>query len=140
MHDQSDVKFDVRRAIVTIALAALKARGHASSDDLLRLRTLLLLNPLFATGSDLEEERLINFADLMTEERGLDSCLPAAAALSPALRETALAITCDALACRGAFEPRVLTIVDRVARALDLAPETVHQILQVTAIRNRGIE
>lgn len=140
VRDPGELKFDVRRAIATIVLAALKARSKATPDDLLRLRTIWSLNPLFAILDGREEEDLLNFADWVTEERGLDACLPATAALSPALRETALALACDALASRGALDPRSLVVIERIAAALDLAVEAVQPILQVTAIRNRGIE
>lgn len=140
MSEHSDSKFDVWRALVTIGMAALKARGRATSDDLLRFRTVCSLNPLFATGNERNEEQLLNFADWVTEERGLDACLPAAAALSPALCETAFALACDALAGRGPFESRALLVLERIAAALDLADEAVQPILHVTAIRNRGLE
>jgi uncharacterized tellurite resistance protein B-like protein len=140
LRGSSAVTFNPQQALMTIVVAAVKADGHVSDDEIRRIRALCLLNPLFSTNSTEQDNAILRFADNTTHQLGDQAVTLAAAALPPALRETAFAYACDMVLADGivtADEER--TIID-LTEKLQVSEELARAIVTTTLLRNRGTE
>jgi uncharacterized tellurite resistance protein B-like protein len=140
LRGSSTVTFNPQQALMTIVVAAVKADGHVSDDEIRRIRSLCLLNPLFSTNSTEQDNAVLRFADNTTHQLGEQAVALAAAALPPALRETAFAYACDMVLADGVVTTdEEHTIVD-LAEKLGVSQELAHAIVTTTLVRNRGNE
>jgi uncharacterized tellurite resistance protein B-like protein len=140
LRGSSTVTFNTQQALMTIVVAAVKADGHVSDDEIRRIRSLCLLNPLFSTNSAEQDNAILRFADNTTHQLGEQAVALAAAALPPALRETAFAYACDMVLADGIVTTdEEHTIVD-LAEKLGVSEALAHAIVTTTLVRNRGNE
>ena len=140
LRGSSAVTFNPQQALMTIVVAAVKADGHVSDDEIRRIRSLCLLNPLFATNSTEQDNAIFRFADNTTHQLGAQAVAMAAAALPSALRETAFAYACDMVLADGIVTAdEEHTIID-LAEKLGVTEELAHAIVTTTIVRNRGNE
>ena len=136
----TSVAFNPQQALMTIVVAAVKSDGHVSDDEIRRIRSLCLLNPLFASNSTEQDNAILRFADNTTQQLGEQAVALAAAALPPALRETAFAYACDMVLADGIVtRDEEHAIVDLAAK-LGVSEELAHAIVTTTLVRNRGNE
>lgn len=134
------VTFNPQQALMTIVVAAVKADGHISDDEIRRIRSLCLLNPLFSTNSTEQDNAILRFADNTTHQLGEQAVALAAAALPPASRETAFAYACDMVLADGIVTTdEEHTIID-LTEKLGVSEELAHAIVTTTLVRNRGNE
>ncbi len=140
LRGSSTVTFNPQQALMTIVVAAVKADGHVSDDEIRRIRSLCALNPLFSTNSTEQDNVVLRFADNTTHQLGEQAVALAAAALPPALRETAFAYACDMVLADGIVTTdEEHTIID-LAKTLGVSEELAHAIVTTTLVRNRGNE
>lgn len=131
--------FNEQQAIMTIVVAAIKADGHVSQEEVQRLRGICILSPIFASNSPQQDEAIINFADTATEIFGDQAITKAAAALSPALRETAFAFASDMVLADGVLGPSEERFIEDLAKKLELRENVAQTIIYATMARNRTL-
>lgn len=131
-------EFTVPQAIMTIVIAALKADGDISQEEITRIRAMCVLSPIFSRNSGDEDSALVGFADDVTRRLSSDAISRAAAALKPELRETAFAFACDMVLADGLVGPREERFIQSLLATLELSEDLGTAIVQTTLIRNRG--
>lgn len=62
LRGSSTVTFNPQQALITIVVATVKADGHVSDDEIARIRSLCLLNPLFSSNSTEQDSALLRSA------------------------------------------------------------------------------
>lgn len=132
--------FNAQQALMTIVVAAVKADGQVSDGEIRRIRSLCLLNPLFATNSTEQDNEILRFADTTTHQLGDQAVALAAAALPPPLRETAFAYACDMVLADGVVTADEEHMIVDLAGKLGVSAELAHAIVTTTIVRNRGNE
>ncbi len=131
--------FNEQQAIMAIVIAAIKADGHISSEEVQRLRAMCALSPIFASNSSDQDTANIQFADTMTDQLGAAAVAKAAAVLSPALRETAFAFATDMVLADGVLGPSEERFVDELAKKLELRENAAQAIVYGNVARNRNL-
>jgi uncharacterized tellurite resistance protein B-like protein len=131
--------FNEQQAIMAIVIAAIKADGHISSEEVQRLRAMCALSPIFASNSSDQDTANIQFADTMTDQLGDQAVAKAAAVLSPALRETAFAFATDMVLADGVLGPSEERFVDDLAKKLELRENAAQAIVYGNVARNRSL-
>ena len=109
--------FNVQKAIMTIVVAAIKADGEVSEDEVSRLRSMCARSPIYATNSKEEDDVVINFAENVTTQLKADAITKAAAALKPELRETAFAFSCEMILADGIVGEAEDNFISMLARS-----------------------
>lgn len=131
--------FDPQRAIMTIVVAAVKADGDISADEVGRIRSMCARSPIFARNSTEQDDVVIDFADSVTRQLKGDAVLQASKALKPELRETAFAFACDMVLADGMVTDTEEQYLADLASKLDLSDDVVNAVVQTTVIRNRSL-
>ncbi len=132
--------FNVQKAVMTVVVAAVKADGDVSEDEIVRLRSMCARSPLFASNSKEEDDALIGFADNVTSQLKADAIAKAAAALKPELRETAFAFACEVILADGIVGEAEDNFMSMLAEKLQISEEVGNAIVKTTVIRMRGAE
>jgi uncharacterized tellurite resistance protein B-like protein len=132
--------FNVQKAVMTIVIAAIKADGEVSEDEIGRLRSMCARSPIFATNSKEEDDAVINFADNVTTQLKADAITKAAAALKPELRETAFAFACEMVLADGIVGEAEESFISGLAEKLGITEELGSAVVQVTVMRMRAAE
>lgn len=132
--------FNVQKAIMTIVIAAIKADGDVSDDEVGRLRSMCARSPIFARNSKEEDDAAIAFADNVTSQLKLDAIDRAAAALKPELRETAFAFACEMILADGIVGEAEDNFISMLADKLGVNEEVGTAVVQATIIRMRGAD
>ncbi|MGB7718485.1 MAG: tellurite resistance TerB family protein, partial [Bryobacteraceae bacterium] len=115
--------FNVQKAIMTIVIAAIKADGEVSEDEIRRLRSMCARSPIFASNSKEEDDVVINFADNVTTQLKEDAVAKAAATLKPELRETAFAFACEMVLADGIVGEAEDAFISMLAEKLGISEE-----------------
>ena len=131
--------FNEQQAIMTIVIAAIKADGQISGEELQRLRGICALSPIFASNSADQDSANINFADMVTGQLGDQAVVKAAAALSPALRETAFVFASDMVLADGVLGTSEERFVEDLAKRLDIPENAAKAIIYANIARNRTL-
>jgi uncharacterized tellurite resistance protein B-like protein len=132
--------FNVQKAIMTIVIAAIKADGEVSEDEIGRLRSMCARSPIFATNSKEEDDTVINFADNVTTQLKADAITKAAAALKPELRETAFAFSCEMVLADGIVGEAEDAFISMLAEKLGITEEVGSAVVAVTLMRMRSAD
>lgn len=135
---KSAPQFDPQRAVMTIVISALAADGEVDDEEVARMRSMCARSPLFARNSNQEDDRVIDFALGCIRQLGQGSLSQAAAALSPALRETAFAFAVEIVMADGQVGPQEESFIDELSRTLAIDDGLARAVIAVTAIRARG--
>jgi uncharacterized tellurite resistance protein B-like protein len=122
--------FNVQKAVMTIVIAAIKADGEISDDEVGRLRSMCARSPIFASNSKEEDDAVIAFADNVTTQLKADAISKAAAVLKPELRETAFAFACEVILADGIVGEAEDNFISMLGRT----------VVQATIIRMRGVD
>lgn len=130
--------FDAQRAIMTIVVAAVKADGTVSEEEVLRLRTMCARSPIFASNSKEKDDTIISFADNVTDQLGDSAIGHAAASLQQELRETAFAFACDMVLADGLVGSKEEQYLTGLASTLELSDEVLNAVVLATVIRHRA--
>ncbi len=128
--------FDKQRAVMTVIAAAIMADGEVSDDEVIRLRAMCSLSPIFSHNSGDQDTEVIKFAVSVNSQSGERALGMAAAALSPTLRQTAFAFACDMLLADGVVNEQEKQFIAGIAKTLDIAEATADAVIQTTLIRN----
>jgi len=132
-------KLDSQRAIMTIAVAAVKADGHVAAEEVLRIRGICALSPIFSANTSDQDAAIINFADTVTSQLGHEAVVQAAQRLTPELRETAFSFACDMVLADGVVGSTEESFLSNLLRDLAVSPEVGQAIIRATIIRNRSL-
>jgi uncharacterized tellurite resistance protein B-like protein len=132
--------FTVQKAVMTVVVAAIKADGDVSEDEIRRLRSMCARSPIFASNSKEEDDAVIGFADNVTSQLKAEAITKAAAALKPELRETAFAFACEVILADGIVGEAEDNFMSMLAEKLQVSEEVGNAIVKTTVIRMRGAE
>ncbi|HVT87726.1 MAG TPA: tellurite resistance TerB family protein [Tepidisphaeraceae bacterium] len=136
----SEPSFNVQRAIMTIIIAAIKADGEVSDDEVIRLRSMCARSPIFASNSKEEDDAVIGWADNVTTQLKADAIRKAAAALKSPLRETAFAFACEMVLADGMVGDAEEKFISMLGETLGISQELGSAVVQVTIVRMRGAD
>lgn len=131
--------FDPRRAIMTVVVAAVKADGAVSDEEIVRIRSMCARSPIFATNSVEQDTAIIAFADTVTGQLGEQAIDHAASNLKQGLRETAFAFACDMILADGVITTAEEKYTEMLAAKLAIPAETAQAVVHCTIIRNRSL-
>lgn len=129
-------KFDTQRAVMTVVVAAVTADGSIDSDELLRMRAMCSLSPIFADNTGDQDLEIIKFAANINDQLGEQAIVKAAAALSPTLCQTAFAFACDMILADGVAGEKEQRFLGHAAHALGVNEATADAVIMTTLIRN----
>jgi len=132
-------QFNPQRAVMTIIIAAIKADGDVSDDEISRLRSICARSPIFASNTKEEDDRLIDFAATVTDQLKDAAVSSAAEALTTEIRETAFAFACDMMLADGMVTDAEERYLGALARTLQLDDAVVQTLVHATVIRNRSL-
>jgi tellurite resistance protein len=135
----TEKKLSADEAIMTVVLGAIMADGEVDDDEVTRLKAMCVLSPIYARNTSERDRNIVQRALNQVSQDGEQAMRRAAAALSPALRETAFAFACDMVLADGVLAPSEERFVEQLAETLELAPALARAIVQVTLIRNRDL-
>lgn len=127
-------------AMIIISLSVVEAAGEDSDESAMRLGALAVLSPVFPALSEKELEALLGTAVDMAEMLGDDAVAKAAEVLPAPLRETAFAFACDVAFADAIVTSEEEATVEGLAEALGIDKRIAKKIVEVTEIRNRGLE
>ena len=129
--------FNAQKAIMTIVIAAIKADGNVSDEEVGRLRSMCVRSPIFAANSKEEDEAVIDFALNVSDQLGLDAVKKAAEALKPELQETAFAFAVEMILADGMVGDKEEAFISQLAGLLGVSEELGRAVIIVTMIRAR---
>jgi len=132
--------FNVQRAVMTIVVAAVKADGKVSADEITRLRSICARSPIFAANAKEEDDAVIGWADNVTTHLKAEAISAAAAALKPELRETAFSFACEIVLADGIAGDDEEKFISMLGKELGITEQLGSAIVQTTIIRMRGAE
>lgn len=130
--------FNVQQAIMTIVVGAVKADGQVSREEVIRLRSMCSLSPVFAANTGEQDTAVISFADNVTTQMGDQAVEKAIEALTPELRETAFAFACDMILADGVLGPDEEIFITKLAGKCAISDEVGRSIIYTTIVRNRS--
>lgn len=123
---------------MTIVVAAVKSDGSVSDEEMYRIRSMCARSQIFADNSKEKDDAVIAFADSVTDQLGVGSVDPAAAALPQELRETSFAFACDMVLADGIVSNREEQYLTGLAAKLQVGDDVLNAIVLTTVIRNRS--
>lgn len=130
--------FNVQQAIMTIVVGAVKADGQVSREEVIRLRSMCSLSPVFMANSGEQDVAVISFADNVTTQLGDQAIGKAIDVLPPELRETAFAFACDMILADGVLGPDEEVYITNLASKCAISEEIGKAIIYTTIVRNRS--
>jgi uncharacterized tellurite resistance protein B-like protein len=129
--------FNLQQALMTIVVAAVKADGEVSRDEVMRIRAMCSLSPIFASNSGDQDSAVIDFADNVTSQLRDQAIPKAVQALPLPLRETAFAFACDMVLADGVLGSEEERFISALAQQCSVSDETGKAIIMTTLVRNR---
>ena len=132
--------FNTQKAIMTIVIAAIKADGSVSEEEVGRLRSMCVRSPIFSTNSKDQDEAVIDFALNVSDQLGMEAVKKAALVLTPDLKETAFAFAVEMILADGMVGDKEEAFISQLAGMLDVSEELGKAVILVTMIRARGEE
>ena len=133
----SEPTFTKQQALMTVAVAAVKADGSVSRTEYLRLRAMCSLSPLFVDNNSDQDQAIIEFADEITTNLGFDAVSKAAATLSQSLRETAFSFAADMILADGRVGEKEQKFLAELVRVLGISEQVGASVVYCTLLRNR---
>lgn len=130
--------FNTQKAIMTIVIAAIKADGNVSDEEVGHLSSMFENSPIFAANSSEKNGSVIDFALNVSDQLGPNAISQAAEALTPELKETAFAFATEMVLADGMVGPKEDAFISQLAKALGVSDETARAVIMVTLIRGRG--
>jgi len=130
--------FTAQKAVMTIVIAAIKADGNVSDEEVGRLRSMCARSPLFSANSKEEDDAVIDFALNVSDQLGTDAVKKAAEALTPELKETAFAFATEIVLADSMVGEKEEAFISQLAGVLGVSDDLGRAVIQVTMIRARG--
>ena len=130
--------FNSQQAIMTIVIAAVKADGQISREEVSRVRAMCSLSPVFASNTGDQDSAVIGFADNVTTQMGAQAIERAVSALTPELRETAFAFACDMVLADGILAADEEQFIASLAEKCSISDNVAKAIIMTTLVRNRA--
>lgn len=131
--------FNPQKGVMTIVVAAIKADGDISDDEVTRLRSMCARSPIFSSNSSAEDDAVISFADNVTTQLKQEAIDEAAAALTPELRETAFAFATEIVLADGIVGDAEDKFISMLAQKLGISDSIGQAVVTTTIIRMRGV-
>jgi uncharacterized tellurite resistance protein B-like protein len=123
---------------MTIVVGAVKADGQVSREEVIRLRSMCALSPVFMANTGEQDGAVISFADNVTTQLGDEAIARAIEVLTPELRETAFAFACDMILADGVLGRDEEVYITKLASKCAIPDETGKAIIYTTIVRNRS--
>lgn len=130
--------FNVQKSIMTIVIAAIKADGNVSDEEVGRLRSMCVRSPIFSENSKEQDAAVIDFALNVSDQLGADAVKAAAQALTPELKETAFAFATEMVLADGMVGDKEEAFLSQLAESLGVSEDLGRAVIAVTMIRGRG--
>lgn len=129
---------DAQQAIMIIVVAAVMADGDIADEEVIRIRSMCSLSPIFASNSGDQDTKVILFAHNVNKQLGDQALVKAAEALTPELCETAFAFACDMVLADGLVGQSEEAFLNSLLCHLNVSESTARTIIDVSLIRNRN--
>lgn len=130
--------FNTQKSIMTIVIAAIKADGNVSDEEVGRLRSMCARSPIFASNAKEEDDAVIDFALNVSDQLGAEAIKKAAESLKPELRETAFAFATEMVLADSMVGEKEEAFISQLAVSLGVSEEVARAIILTTMIRGRG--
>ena len=131
-------KFNVQQAIMTVIIAAVKADGEVSDQEVARLRAICGLSPIFAGNTNEQDLAVISFASNITTQLKEEAVKIALDTISPELKETAFVFAADMVLADGLLGDAEEEFLSDLANKAGINDDLGRSIIMMTLIRNRG--
>ncbi len=137
----SSRELDVGTAVMIPMVAAMLADGSIDDDEIVQIRSICLISPIYANNSRDRDTEIIKKAINLVEDEGPEAmCSKAAQALSAELRETALAFAVMMVMSDGHVGAKEEKLIDGIVGWLSVDHQRAEMIIQVAAILRNGNE
>jgi len=130
--------FNTQKSIMTIVIAAIKADGNVSDEEVMRLRSMCARSPIFASNSKEEDNAVIDFAMNVSDQLGTEAVKKAAESLKPEMKETAFAFATEMVLADSMVGEKEEAFISQLAGQLGVNEELARAIIITTMIRGRG--
>lgn len=128
-------ELDVPTAVMVPTVAAMLADGQIDDDELVQIRSIFVLSPIFASNSRERDTEIILKAVRLIEDDGPKAmCERAKAVLSPELRETSLAFAIMMVMSDGHIGHKEEQLIDDLVSWLEIDGNRAEMIAEVCAI------
>lgn len=136
---QNQITLGPAEAFAAIMLIVVAADGYLSDEELSLLNTVLSRMKLFRSYSRDVMQRMFDKLCNTLRREGSEALFNAAMSTLPHdLYDTTFAIATDLILADGNVSPEEESLLGSLCNAMQLAEETVHQIIQVMLIKNKG--
>lgn len=127
---------DIRLAIMTILSACIQYDGEIGDNELRKLRSILAWSPLFASNSTEEDDKIIEAADALINQMGMNGAIDAAVRSLPNhLRTTAICFAFDLVHSDGDVADDEKEFLTVLANKAELPPHILDAIDLVTCAK-----
>lgn len=130
--------FNIQQAIMTIVVAAVMADGEVADEEVMRLRSMCSLSPIFSGNSGDQDSAVIRFASNVYSQMGEQAIAEAAKVLNSELRETAFAFACDMVLADGLVGQKEERFLTALMNNLGVSDESGRSLVWATLVRNRS--
>lgn len=132
---------NIGTAVMIPMVAAMLSDGSIDEDEVVQIRSICLVSPIFANNSRDKDTEIILRAIRMVEDEGAKiTCGKAANVLSPALRETALAFAVLLVMADGHIGQKEEQLIDNLVSWLSVDGDRAEIIVEVAALFRNGPE
>lgn len=126
-------------SFAAIMLIVIAADGYLSNEEISLLNTVLGRIKLFRSYSRDVMQRMFDKLTHVLQREGSEALFNAAMSTLPYdLYDTTFAIATDLVLADGNVSPEEESLLDSLCNAMQLPEETVHQIIQVMLVKNKG--
>lgn len=137
----SSAALDAGTAVMIPMVAAMLADGSIDDDEISQIRSICLLSPIFAHNTrDRDTEIIIKAIRLIEDDGSQTMCEKAAQALSPALRETAVAFAIMMVMSDGHIGRKEEELIDNVIKWMAVDGDRAEMIAEVCTMLRNGPE
>ncbi len=130
--------FNVQQAIMMIVVAAVMADGEVADEEIMRIRSMCSLSPIYANNSGEQDTAVIRFAANVFTQMGEQAITEAARVLHPELRETAFAFACDMVLADGLVGQKEEKFLTSLMNNLEISENSGKTLVWATLVRNRN--
>lgn len=133
--------FDTHTAVMAPIVAAMLADGRVEQGELRQIRSICASSPIFARNSEAENEFLVSRCVQIIEDVGLaEACSKAAAALSPALRETAFVHALRVVFSDGYVGPLEREVTEQMMDWLRIDHDRARVMTDIVSVMQHPVE
>jgi tellurite resistance protein len=135
----SSREIDLQTAVMIPSVSAMLADGSIDDDEIVQIRSICLMSPIYASNSRDEDTRIIVRAIKMIESDGAEQmCGKASEVLPTEMKEAALAFAVLLVMSDGHVSSKEERLIDNLVNWLGVEPSRAEMIVQVSAILRAG--